>query len=244
MGLEDIRNAILKKFCQHTQKRPLVFGKTFGSESQTRHVLDYVQELLIKYTHTSTLVVFHGINPPQSGETHYQTFLLDFETHTALVIDPAMTWKKSQGKYIQEPGTYKPFLALNTLLPFLKTHSFETSFMRTTHPCQDCEDDIFCQSWTMYVLVQFLCQRRTQPITIPCDQVKRYRILLRFFQQIFSLIPELCDELSAIYIHNMKHHRAIVKDIPKQERKQYREYMASIDPCVVLKTMKPRDMSL
>ncbi|NDB36679.1 MAG: hypothetical protein EB023_15360 [Flavobacteriia bacterium] len=203
-----------------------------------------MNEMLMKYKNTSTVVVFHGINPPQSGETHYQTFVLDFQTRTALVIDPAMTWRKSQGKYIQEPGIYKPFLALNTLFPFLKTKNFETSFMRTTHPCQDCEDDIYCQSWTMYVLVQYLCQQRTQPIVIPCDQLKRYTILLRFFKQIFSLIPECCDELRAIYKYNVTYHRAIVQNIPKQERKHYREYMASIDPCVILKKMTRRDLSM
>jgi hypothetical protein len=242
LGFEDTRNMVLERLVP--PRSDIVFGKTFGSDSEPPRVVKYLKNIVKIYDGTSTTLVFHGINPPEDRETHYQTCIVDFQNHRVYLIDPAMTWKKVGRKYQPQPGVYKPFLSMNTLEPFFQEQNFDVSFVRTTYPCQDSEKDIYCQSWTLYLTVCFLSSNRTTPIDIPSDHLKRNGILLSFYKKIFSSLPELCIDLSEIYKDKIKRCPALVKGIQsKDERKKAREYYASIDACYhLLHKMKRQDL--
>lgn len=234
MGLTSLRNEIVETLLPNS---PIECGPTFGSDSTPAELQAFLHERLTRpHNHQKPWLLFTAINRPQSGETHYQGFLVDIRHQKMYIADPAYTR--------QGPGIYKPFIAQQQVIPWMEQHHITSEFIPTTHPCQTSEDDVFCQSWTLYLLIEFV-RNSFQTVSIPPSQKRRYSILLQFYKKLAHTIPSFCPLLQEYYVSNVSRHRSLVREItcPK-ERKQIRTYYKTIDPChVLLHQMKTKDMS-
>lgn len=105
---EWLRNELGQSQCRH-----ILIGPTFGSEimdeaalrigpessfedrrdAAQQHILDFVTTIISADTPSvqNRLVLFTAINVPDadSGETHYQSFIIDTRNRCVIAIDPA-----------------------------------------------------------------------------------------------------------------------------------------------------------
>lgn len=164
MGLKMVRNEILSTLLPRAIVDQTVLGETFGSESKPVDLDRYMKQVVQLHDsrqRSKSFLIFTGINRPQYGETHYQGFIVDFHSKTIYVADPART---KDGH-----GIYKPYLAEQQVIPFFSQHQFHWRYIETIHPCQTSTGDVFCQSWTLYLMITFLSQPilSNAPIPIP-----------------------------------------------------------------------------
>lgn len=232
VGLSTLRNQILAAFLDDDN---VEFGKTFGAESSVTELQEFLESKIRQEKKGKRFFIFTGINRPRSGETHYQGFIIDYKDRMLYIADPA--WTQAG------PGIYKPFLAQQQVIPFFKSHHYNSQFIVTSYPCQTSAQDVFCQSWSLYLMIEFL-NRFGQIIPIPQSQIQRYDILLTFYQEIAERVQEFCPLLRDYYLRHVSRHRSLVHGIRcPHERRQKRNLYKSIDPCLVLqKNMRPLDM--
>jgi len=183
VGISSLRNQILESFLNQDIKKNIEFGRTFGSDSKKNDLQNYLEKNMKQNKNGKRFLIFSGINRPKYGETHYQGFIIDYEKKCLYIADPAYT--------LNGPGIYNPFLAQQQVIPLFKLHNYNTQFIITSHPCQTSTNDVFCQSWTLYLMIEFL-NPIGNIITIPLSQTKRYNILLHFYKKISVQIPEFC----------------------------------------------------
>jgi hypothetical protein len=235
VGISSLRNDILKAFINDDIMNQIEFGNTFGAESKPVELQEFLESKIRQQTNRKRFFIFSGINRPRSGETHYQGFIIDYREKILYIADPAMTR--------DGPGIYKPFLAQQQVIPFFKRFHFDSQFILTSHPCQTSSQDVFCQSWSLYIMIQFL-NNIGHIIPIPQSQIQRYGILLRFYKDISERVSDFCPILREYYLRNVSRHRSLVHGISSvQERKQRRNLYKSIDPCLVLQeNMESKDM--
>jgi len=227
LGYEDIRKEIILSLFPSVQNPDHI--KTFDAHisytskaSYTKHYQKKVDGIL-KYCKSAMdlddYTVFTATNLEEyrtkaqgrDTETHYQMFVIDNTHKTLFVIDPALKPNK-------KPGIYVPQVALEIVMPFFKEHDYKTTFVPLSHPAQtdDSEDnaDVFCQSWTLYILLELLKQgQKTKKadhtfsgitIDIPKDQSKRYQLLLKFYKNILRTIPIVGTVLNQEYVSELK----------------------------------------
>ena len=248
IGYEQIRKIIIEYFFPDITNPEKI--KTFdasveyieGNEKdynknykkKTKELLDYCKET----TRLQNYVVFTATNieefreEDRDLETHYQMFIVDNENRKLYVIDPAI----KDG----EPGIYVPQIAIDIIMPFFEENGYNTQIVELTSPAQidDTEEsaDIFCQSWTLYILIKFLENKvgnhiNNTVINIPKNQKDKYKILLKFYKDIFSNIQELQSDLRVEYIDELKKNKvSIIKTLQK------------VDPFVLLMDMTPIEM--
>ena len=231
IGLEDIRNIILKHFLEPFSVN-IQFGKTLGLETSKTKLLKYLETTLQKSS--PQYVLFTAINRPDGGETHYQSFVLDRRLKKLWMIDPA---RSPCGG-----GIYKPYISTETIAPFFQTHGYDCQFIKTSSPCQTCTDDVFCQSWSLYLQIRFtqslLSEKKQQILSIPSSQDQRSSILLKFYQSVLQ-IKKVASELVAVYQHIIRTHRSLVRDVKsKTERQQIRQYYLQVDPLKIMRTIQ------
>jgi hypothetical protein len=79
-------------------------------------------------------------------ETHYQTFIVDTANKILIMIDPS---RKHGGS-----GIYDPFAAwyVGTYISSrIECFSF---WLNLQNPCQIYNNDVFCQTWSLYLLIE------------------------------------------------------------------------------------------
>lgn len=242
MGLADIRREVLHALLPTSTRGLVELGETFGSESKPEDLTSYLKATTTTQARPQKLerryLVFSGINRAQHGETHYQGFIVDRAEKKIYIADPA--WLGTQ------PGIYKPFLAQQQVIPFYSARGYASEFIRTTHPCQTSTDDVFCQSWTLYLMMEFLKRKvsNASPIPIPPSTIRRYGILLKFYRSVLERVPQASEDLHSTYLYHIGRHRSLVVGISSpNERKTRRDIFRSVDPIRLLtKDMKPSDM--
>jgi hypothetical protein len=150
------------------------------------------------------------------------------------VIDPA----KKNGKAY---GIYIPQVAIEIIMPFFEENKYRTKFVKLKFPAQTNnsveEADIFCQSWSLYILIEFLKDNDKDNLTdiainIPKSQKERYDILLKFFKDVFSSIPSLQPDLKRIF----------EREIQEGKPDKYQKFI-NVDPYALLMDMKTSEMS-
>lgn len=236
-GLQDIRQDILKHFVPQKYHKIIEFGNTFGSESNPHELKKYLESLLhVK----KRLVLFTASNFAQDGETHYQTFVLDQTYKHLWVIDPASE--------MGEMGIYKPFIAMNVIIPFFSMNGYITEFAKLKHACQTSVDDIFCQTWSLLLQIHFVrryLQYNDLNIILPVSQSirQRYKYLVAFYRESLRSIDSICSDLQEIYYREVSKSKYLVigvKDV--QQRKLIRNQYKAIDPCKELLKMNEIDL--
>ena len=91
-----------------------------------------------------------------------------------------------------------------------------------TNPCQSQTHDAFCQSWSLFLVIEWWIKARPKtPIEISWKQDNKYEILLTFYKKLLEY-PEFIIELGNSY-------KTIISD-----HEDYEELL-KINPCELLK---------
>ena len=228
LGYEDVRRTVLTHLYPDVQHPTHI--KTFDAhiayttkasyDKNYQKKVDQILHYCESATHLAEYVIFTATNLEEyrtkaqgrDTETHYQMFIIDTTHKTLFVIDPALKPNK-------RPGIYTPQVALDIVMPWFKDYGYKTTFVPLSNPAQtdSSEDnaDVFCQSWSLYILWQVLVQgggdgsggkgHKFSGITvkIPKGQTKRYEILLEFYKRILTEIPSIGVDLNREFVSEL-----------------------------------------
>lgn len=237
MGDPEVRNTILQK--QMGTSKGIEFGRTFEFGFTLKQLEAYLSTIVAPKKGVRYLL-FTAQNLPdkRSRETHYQTLILDYRQKNLWVMDPART---PTGK-----GIYRPFISLDVIIPFFEERGWEAEFAPTSSACQKGVRDVFCQSWSLFLQIEFLKMLleggSVHTLDIPTKKEERYLLLLHFLHEALTL-PQVCDQVSTSYTHIIRTHPDLVRNLPtQQEKKRVRDTYLAIPPCLWLKKMTVRDL--
>jgi len=236
MGDPVVRNAILQK--EVGTPRGVEFGKTFEYGFTLKQLEDYLDALFRKRGVRYLLFTAQNLPDKRSRETHYQAYIVDYRRHHVWIMDPART---PSGK-----GIYHPFISNDIIIPFFTKHGWKAEFVPTTSACQRGLRDVFCQSWSLFLQIEFvkmlLTLGHTQALEIPSRKEVRNQLLVDFFQRALS-VPAVCDQVTTSYQHLICTHRDLVAGVSSvQEKKAIRESFLQFSPCRLLMKMNVYDL--
>jgi len=201
IGYTDVRNKILKE-CIDPKYKNIVYGPTFsinGKENLNEYLDDIItlmndnKKKIILFTCTNDF----GITSKKSIETHYQTFIIDTFNRNVIMIDPSRKHTES--------GIYSPYAAWY-IGKYIK-HRIECNinWLNLKNPCQVYTKDMFCQSWSLYLLITAMnndiLNNPNYVVNIPFELEEKYKILLKFYAIVFkikyikNILPEVWDYL-------------------------------------------------
>jgi hypothetical protein len=236
MGDPDVRNAIL----QHDLGTPrgVEFGQTFEYGFTLKQLEKYLETVVTKTGLQYLLFTAQNLPDKESRETHYQTYIVDYRDKKVWAIDPARTPK---GK-----GIYFAYISIDVILPFFEERGWTTAFAPTSVACQKGKRDVFCQSWSLYLQIEFmkmlLSTGTVQELSIPGRKEERFPLLLAFFQKALSIKP-VCDQVTLSYQHLIRTHRDLVRGLESaQQKKAIRQSYLALDPCQLLLEMTIQDL--
>lgn len=235
LGYQDIRNMILR---QYIKDKHVDFGRTFGAEHTKKQLQTYLEEL-IKKGDDEKYVLFTASNEAYRNETHYQTFIVDYGKKKLWAIDPASE--------MGQEGIYSSYAANEIIIPYFAGEGWKTGFVELTNACQSTVNDVFCQTWSLWLQIKFMRvltdkTRKIGPLRIAKSLDRRYIQLLKFYKQIITDIPEVCNELKETFRHEIKTNKALIKGLNVKKAKEVREYYINVDACEKVQKMNEFDL--
>ncbi len=158
---------------------------------------------------THSIFIFTGTNLPdkRTKETHYNIFLIDKASKKLIVIDPAAKIVKRKGAIKVTSGIYESYLAKEVVIPFFEANGYDCNFLPLRNPAQTIVSDVFCQTWTLVLLREFLSNVANPVIEIPKEQKNKYEILLGFYKSVISSFPDFASYLNSVYAENISKER-------------------------------------
>jgi hypothetical protein len=247
LGDESIRRyIILNKFpdLKHELKKDIRTFDPFVKKGKTRQdkykeiekYLNYVIKL------KKNIVVFTATNVQQNAEdneTHYQTFIVDNDHKKVYAIDPA--YDKDEEDFI---GIYYAEVTHESIKPFLESKGYKFEFIPLSRPAQSSTNDVFCQSWSLLILLDVLKNNKYQEphveFKIPSTKLARYEMILDFYKDIFiDSMPELLENLQEEYNGSIKECKDDDENCPSEKQK---EKLLEIDVAGLLYQMKKSDV--
>ena len=131
--------------------------------------------------------------------THYQGFIIDKDRKRVFAIDPAST--------ANGVGIYEAAITETVVLPIFRSYDYDCSFLTLSHPAQTNKADVFCQTWTIIIMIEaleqlFASSKRTIgviPIPAPRPKLHKYKLLLDFYKDILVHIPDIGVALQEEY---------------------------------------------
>jgi hypothetical protein len=124
----------------------------------------------------------------KSLETHYVIFVpcLKKGVKHLVIFDPAMNW-------IDGTGIYTPFVAIETIIPFFEEKGYQCTYAKYTRPLQENERDVFCQSWSLFMLHEYVKNNMDVDVVVDvaCDTIRvttKYRALLDFYRWMLPIV--------------------------------------------------------
>jgi hypothetical protein len=237
-GMEKIRKDIIKHTYPSVKNSRYI--RTFDAFQQyekqpyndkQNEILDYCASIIgLKH-----YVVFTASNIQQDTddfETHYQTFILDNSKHILYVINPSRDLKTENGY-----GIYEPEVAETVVRPFFEKHGYTVKYIDLTHPAQVNTDDVFCQTWSLYILLEIM-QDGVHVVDIPKTQKGKYEVLLEFYKTCLSEVPSVAKELQHEYKMAIKENKDVIEEDGGIDMKNIK----SIDVMEVVMNMTAKDM--
>ena len=210
MGMENIRNEIVNTLFPNIKNAKKM--RTFDAfqqydeppfDDKAIEILDYCTTVLNRKKY----VLFTASNiqrDENDSETHYQSFIADNKHKKLYIIDPAYT---NNG-----PGIYEPEIACYIVKPFFQLHGYTTHFVKMTNPAQIDTNDVFCQTWSLYIALKILNTKWVNTdelvIHIPKSQTAKYNVLLNFYTEILRKVPILSNELNTLYRNTVEQNYA------------------------------------
>jgi len=76
-----------------------------------------------------------------------------------------------------------------------------------SHPAQIIADDVFCQSWSLYILITLLVNQAyltTAQFYVPESQLDKYDTILGFYKRLAAEVPAFSEQLNKEYIDEVK----------------------------------------
>jgi hypothetical protein len=205
LGDESIRRYIILNTIynlKHTLKKDIRTFDPFVKKNKTRQDKYKIIEKYLDYVITlDDIIVFTATNVQQhenDNETHYQSFIVDNDNKKVYVIDPA--FDKKQENYI---GIYYAEVTHESIKPYFEMKGYNVSFIHLKRPAQSTKNDVFCQTWSLLILLEILENKKYKQegleIKIPKLELERYRKILEFYKAIFKNMPELQENLREEY---------------------------------------------
>jgi hypothetical protein len=253
IGEADVRNELLSHYLPKDSKR--VLGPTFvliykGKKSEEDQQRKYYAEIekyldkITKPTQKGKTFLFTVANPPSlegPPETHYQTVVVvNSDSPSATFIDPAHL---PDGK----EGIYAPYAVTDCVRPFLERKGYSTQWLPVTHAAQTDEEDVFCQSWSLYLLKEHIL-RPMAPVQVPSSQSERYKTILDFWKGASSL-PLFCKILLEDFevVVNIDKKQQLTEEVEAGDLSlsaagRIMEVFQKVQPCAFLKTMTVKDI--
>jgi hypothetical protein len=177
LGDEEVRNIIQKEILQNDR---IYYGKTFGNDIdiniRENTICQYLESIIkIENKEYATFTISN--NPDLiKQETHYQGFVMDYINKKLYIFDPAFTLKGT--------GIYKPYISKSLVIPFFENNNWKTEFMVFTNPCQTNQHDVFCQTWSLIMIIKMLNYNYSD---IPIKEKDKYVVLAEFYRQIIEI---------------------------------------------------------
>ncbi len=220
MGLEKVRNEILaKKLKNHSIKYGKMFtkGNTFEDIYQMVYDFQKSNENLLIFTSNGEITKKRKRNINEDIESHYISFIVDKQKMNVTMIDPS--------RNNESFGIYNPYIGIS-MKPFFEKLGYKVDWLKMTSPCQINYHDVFCQSWTLYLLIKFF--KSSEKIYIPFKEEDKYNKLLIFYKKLLKY-EIFRKELNISYIKNINVHE------------NYDE-LCKFDPCNLLNKMIVSDV--
>ena len=230
MGVEVVRNDILRYFLRNLPQHNIVYGPTFSIGMAKERLYKFLNEVISAIQNGEDRIILFTCNnnygPVTKGtkmiETHYQTFIVQCQKKRITMIDP------SRRRTME--GMYWPYAAMVVYF-YIKSRVHECKFywLKMTDPCQvkysssyvedkfgnkiPDNDDVFCQSWSLYLLISAL-QTNNTLIYIPYRIEEKYDILIEFYHGRRKNVPIFHEEFQAAWnaIGIKKNKRTAFKD--------------------------------
>lgn len=204
LGDESIRRYIITKYYPKLPNSDAKNIRTFNAfiptgktrQDKADEIIAYCKSMMKK----KKVVVFTATNIQTDefdNETHFQSYLLDNTKKKLLVIDPAYDRTKSD-----HMGIYYAEVTETVIAPFFTNQKYTVEYIDLNHPAQINDGDVFCQSWSLFILLEKLKDNeylRDTTFQIPMKQIDKYDRLLSFYKQIFVDLPELSANLRVEY---------------------------------------------
>jgi len=242
LGDESIRRYIILFYYPDITNGGKKYIKTFDAFVPKGKTREDKAEVITKYCETASqkngVVVFTATNIQQNildNETHFQTYIVDNSTKSLIISDPAFDRTKEGNA-----GIYMAEVSNEVVIPFFEKKGYKTKFVELTTPAQICEGDVFCQSWSLYILLQKLKNNEylhDTSLEIPEEQINKYDMLLGFYKQLFTDMPELGENLTAEYEGEIVDNRG-----PNKPTKTEKENFLNFDPVELLMDMSKHEM--
>ena len=167
-----------------------------------------MRDYLSKIVKLDGTIVFTATNMQRDAddfETHFQTFIVDNDNKTVLAIDPAynktvLRTNKKNNILAPMQGIYYAEVTHEVIKPFFENEKPDYDFriVPLSHPAQIAFDDVFCKSWSLFILDSLLSNRVAE-FEIPDNQIDKYDMILRFYKRAFNDIPTLKEYLKNEY---------------------------------------------
>ena len=238
LGDESIRRYIIVQYFTNLKYKSKKHIRTFDpfiKKGTRQDKFDKITKYLESIENLKKdIVVFTATHVQQDindNETHFQSFIVNNETKQVWVIDPALN--KLNANLV---GIYYPEITHELIKPHFEKKGYTVQFIQLSNPAQTTTDDVFCQSWSLMILLQILTNNnytKNKEYIIPFTQEKKYEMLLNFYKKIFTENPELQDNLKIEY-------EGSVKELlfAKDKEKRILDY----NPFVLLQNMTQTDM--
>lgn len=181
------------------------------------------------------IVVFTASNVQRNEydiETHYQSYIVDNNNKNIYIIDPA--FDKTKDNYM---GIYYAEITHELIKPFFENKGYNINFVRLSNPAQTSNTDVFCQSWSLLILLQVL-QNSSYEANIeyimPKKEIDRFDIILNFYKKIFTDMPALQENLKVEYTGTINDSSSFEESLKFE--------LLSYNPVDILMNMKKEDM--
>jgi hypothetical protein len=242
LGDESIRRYIIVKYNPDIDNQAKKCIRTFNAFVQNGKSRDDKAKQIVKFCDEMSkregIVVFTATNIQKDKldmETHFQSYILNNNLKTILTIDPAFDRTKDA-----QAGIYMAEVSNEVVIPFFLTQGYSSCFVDLSNPAQVCDGDVFCQSWSLLILLNKI--RNSEflddiSFDIPHIQIDKYDMLLQFYQQIFTDLPELGDNLKTEYEAEVTNTRG-----PNAPTKVKKQCILDFDPRELLLSMTKNDM--
>jgi len=239
LGDESIRHYIIVHYFPELKYKLKKHIRTFDAfvpkRSTRRDKYDKITQYLESIENLQKdVVVFTATNVQQheqDNETHFQSFIVDNEKKQVYVIDPALDKKKPN-----HFGIYYPEITIELIKPHFEEKGYDVNFIQLSRPAQTTTNDVFCQSWSLIILLEMLTDNnyeKNEEYKIPDRKGDKYAILLEFYKGIFMEMPELIENLNEEYV-------GTIKELPI--RKTEINELLRYDPYRLLQSMTKEDM--
>ena len=242
LGDESIRRYIILYYyptiSNSSKKCIRTFDAFVESAKKREEKANEIRKYCNKMCRKPDIVVFTASNIQRTkcdNETHFQSYIVDNNLKKVCVIDPAYDSSRHNNE-----GIYFAEVSNDVIMPYFERKGYTTEFVSLSTPAQIDAGDVFCQSWTLYILLERLKQNEyitSNIFDVPKDQLDKYDMLLSFYRQIFTDMPELCENLQVEYEGEILESRG-----PNRLTKLEKEALFKFDPVELLMGLTKYEM--